>query len=597
MGAHPAPHLLPLQPLHESPLHSPRQNGEAPSAPSFDSDQTSELPTPSFEPACNCVKSTTIKSEKNNKKKKKKKLSREASDTQSSSTSSAFSSSHLIKKRIRVSSKQRNPRALIGSSWQNEGEVDALALPLGMSFAAVVAQVVERKDATGETIAVDHLSKICTSAVRESIANVFDNKYDLFVRNFEKSFRSTLMTLRSINESSCCSGEHPRQTNKASNYLDAIPPISISKEDSSTYSSDIQDHRSEVVQHTIDPVEDFGPVEETQQNTQTDSIVQELALYHGEIGQQLTSFTSHTRHSEANQSALSTLERSIIEQARSNDLKTFEIGLTMRKLQLKEKQLALNSDLNFLERCKLSMGLSKASFRTEKFKIELEETRRTELLKKCIDCLVAGLFVMLALIFYGAYVFSHHRITEATASCTPSQDSKSWWIPNPMASFNSGLQILWCHLQVFGRILMGLLMVLAILYLLFQRSAISTRTMPIASLLLLGGACGIAGKHCIDMLGGSGSHWLIYWEVLCLLHLFSNVCTKYLYFILHGPVMVSQEANGKPIFPYRIRQLLFYTTLLVVLPLLGGLMPFASLAEWKDHFSQKVTEFFEELSD
>uniref|UniRef100_A0A6N2M0N9 Uncharacterized protein n=1 Tax=Salix viminalis TaxID=40686 RepID=A0A6N2M0N9_SALVM len=55
-----------------------------------------------------------------------------------------------------------------------------------MSFAAVVAQicnygiqmsykhleVLERKDAAGERMSVDHLSMICTSAVRESLANV-----------------------------------------------------------------------------------------------------------------------------------------------------------------------------------------------------------------------------------------------------------------------------------------------------------------------------------------------------------------------------------------------------------------------------------------
>ncbi|KAF7129851.1 hypothetical protein RHSIM_Rhsim10G0134100 [Rhododendron simsii] len=120
------------------------------------------------------------------------------------------------------------------SAWQKEGDVKALALLLGMSIAAVVAQarsillllflsrwtqqgkkgsvptsllrvstraqrdldlyvmeailapshlshhirknlpmmVLERKNATGGAIAVDHLSEICTLAVRESLANV-----------------------------------------------------------------------------------------------------------------------------------------------------------------------------------------------------------------------------------------------------------------------------------------------------------------------------------------------------------------------------------------------------------------------------------------
>ena len=66
------------------------------------------------------------------------------------------------------------------------------------------------------------------------------------------------------------------------------------------------------------------------------------------------------------------------------------------------------------------MGISKASFKAEKFKNQVEDTRHSELLKKCIDCLVAGLLIMSVALSYGAYVYSYHRISEATAICTPS---------------------------------------------------------------------------------------------------------------------------------------------------------------------------------
>ncbi|KAJ9171100.1 hypothetical protein P3X46_019148 [Hevea brasiliensis] len=114
-----------------------------------------------------------------------------------------------------------------------------------------------------------------------------------------------------------------------------------------------------------------------------------------------------------------------MEKACSNDLKTVEIGLTMKKLKLKEAQLALSFDSNHLERSKLAMGRSKASFKAEKFKNQVEDTKHAELLKNCIDCLVAGLFIMSASLLYGAYVFSYQRITDATASCNPSVEVRA----------------------------------------------------------------------------------------------------------------------------------------------------------------------------
>ena len=60
-----------------------------------------------------------------------------------------------------------------------------------------------------------------------------------------------------------------------------------------------------------------------------------------------------------NQSMLSTSEKSIVEQASSNDLKTPELILSMKKMKLKETQLALNSNSYLLERMKFFVGISK----------------------------------------------------------------------------------------------------------------------------------------------------------------------------------------------------------------------------------------------
>ncbi|KAJ8557328.1 hypothetical protein K7X08_002953 [Anisodus acutangulus] len=525
------------------------------------------------------------------KSKKKKKNKASANDpfdphcsgaSYSSSSCSATSFPNSNQRGIRVSTGRRNPRVIIGRHKGSEN-VEALALPLGMSIAAVLAQVLERKDAAGEKISVDHLSEICTLVVRESLANVFGDQFESFVRNFEKSFHSTLMTLRLISESSMNSGVQKNHCAARTSVSERSVPFISNRLENLTCDPDFGEFQSESFQHSDNELRNQ---EDRSDGTCLESIGRQLTLYDSQVKQQLASVSS------SNRSVDSTLERSLMEQARSNDLKTFEIGLTVRKLQLKERQMALSSDANLLEKVKLSFGFSKMSFKAEKFKNQVEDSKHAELLKTCIDCLVAGLFIMLACLGYGTYVFSHKRITEATASCTPAMEHKSWWMPKSMSSINSGLQLLRCQVQVLSRVLFGAFMILAIACLLLQRSATSNQTMPVTYiLLLLGVGCGFAGKFCIDALGGSGYHWLIYWETLCLLHFFSYVFISTLFLILNGPVTVSEKSRDRT-FPYWMRRSMFYTTLLLFLPLLCGLMPFAGAGEWKNHFSSLVLDAF-----
>lgn len=129
-------------------------------------------------------------------------------------------------------------------------------------------------------------------------------------------------------------------------------------------------------------------------------------------------------------------------------------------------------------------------------------------------------------------------------------------------------------------------MVLAIAYLLLLRSSTINQSMPVTFiLLLLGVACGFAGKLCIDSLGGSGNHWLLFWEILCAIHLFSNVWTSALFAILYGPVTETEKKLNNSAVPYLLRRCTFYATVLLFLPLSCGFLPFASFGEWKDHFS------------
>ena len=166
------------------------------------------------------------------------------------------------------------------------------------------------------------------------------------------------------------------------------------------------------------------------------------------------------------------------------------------------------------------------------------------------------------------------------------QESKFGWFVRPFSSFNSWLQILICQVQVVSQMAFGILIILAVAFLLVQRSSTSHRTMPITFiLLLLGAVCGFTGKLCVDTLGGSGSLWLLYWEALCSLQFFSNVCTPALFRIRHGPVIaISQGTKPNTIFPYWLRKVLFYATSVLFLPLCCGLLPFAGPGEWTNHF-------------
>lgn len=195
-------------------------------------------------------------------------------------------------------------------------------------------------------------------------------------------------------------------------------------------------------------------------------------------------------------------------------------------------------------------------------------------------------------VYFSSHFFSPKRCIRNSCFFNLIQESKSWWYPKQFSTFNSGLHTLRCHVQVVSRMLFGMLLILAVAYLLLQRSATSRQTMPVTFiLLLLGAVCGFAGKFCVDTLGGSGLHWLLYWESMCLLHFFSNVFTSKLFYVLHGPVTVSQGMKSNAICPYWFRRFVFYGLVLLFLPLCCGLLPFAGPGEWRNHFLTCASNF------
>lgn len=248
---------------------------------------------------------------------------------------------------------------------------------------------------------------------------VFGDKFDAFARNFEKSFGSTLSTLTLINNSSIDNkDDHVRNNIVGDCISDATQSISFNKGDCSARSSDVIEDCRRSINGATGPQRRIKMVEEVEDIQSADSRIQERSLQ-GRISSQIV--VSNMGNHLSNYSVLSTIEKSVVEQTRANDLKSVEIGLIMKKLRLKETQLALNSDLNLLERCKLSLGISRTSFKVEKFKNQLEETRHSELLRTCADFLVADLLIMSGCLCYGVYAFSYDNLRQLSRSCSASE--------------------------------------------------------------------------------------------------------------------------------------------------------------------------------
>lgn len=492
---------------------------------------------------------------------------RKAKKPQRDSPAASSSSSTQGGVRLR---RRRGPSVRTGVSagaGDDNVTVQDLGLPLGMSFAAVLSKVLEGKNASQEKMHVDWLSQICTSAVKECLQNIYGERFDHFVRNFEKSFGSTLMTLRSINEASV--GEQASE-------------ISEGQGNSNCSSATVDDLRASA----------FSCAVELQENLQVNSLNNQLIL-HGGINQ-LSCVSNDLSGPQFNHSMLSTIEKSVVEQSRSNDLKAVEIGLMMRKIEMKQSQLALSSYSNYLDKIKICMGFSKASFKEEKLRNQMQDMRKAELLKTCNDLLLSGTFIMLFFLACGIYVYSFERVMTATSSCISIpevQQPKGWskyiWPYNSFSFISSTLK---CQVQVFSRMSIGLVVILVIVYFLFQRSAaISGPTMPVTVLImLLGAVCGFAGKFSVDIFGGSGYCWLLYWEALCLIHFVSNVFPSVVHYFIYGPVSVSKERPRARIVPYWMRRYSFYCILVLILPALCGLLPFASLYDWKDKLTENL---------
>ncbi|XP_010484292.1 PREDICTED: protein CPR-5 [Camelina sativa] len=504
-------------------------------------------------------------SEKRKLKGKKKEMNNDAASSSSCSISST-SNSNSTRRVSRVAHRLRNPTVRLGMSRRSVGErqAEALAFPLGMSFAALANLVLQRKNAAGQNVFVDDLAMISARAATETVASVYGYKLGSFATTFEKSFNHTLRILKVTNESA-----NPRQLNNDDvgrcnldcSIIDEYSDTELSAKETSSSTS-----AYEVIQGSA--------IATTSMN--------ELVLH--EASRQLSCLPP-----SSSEMPYTAMLRFIAEkQQEANDLQREAISLKMIGLTYKEVGLGLKHESNNLQKSQLEMDVSKAAFKKEKFKTELEETRKAEMVRRVMDWLGVSVFSMSVSMLTGAYNFSLKRIEDATAACEPSEETSStWWVPKHVSTLNSEFNTMICRIRVWVQFVFGLIMLLVLAYFIMQRSSGRTQAMPISFIVIvLGIFCGLPVKVCVDTLGGDGKLWLMFWEVFCLFHLFANVFTLTLYGLMYGPIInvtqVTKSSRFKTLFPYGARRSVLYVVFIFVLPAITGLLPFATFGEWRD---------------
>ncbi|KAJ7530367.1 hypothetical protein O6H91_14G001200 [Diphasiastrum complanatum] len=292
------------------------------------------------------------------------------------------------------------------------------------------------------------------------------------------------------------------------------------------------------------------------------------------------------------QALLDAFERSVDVQQHHNYIKSVKLAHSFKRLSLEEQQLHLTSESNNLMKQNMALNKSRVKFKLWKAFDKKMETAYMELNKTVADELIAGLVVMLVALLFGGWKFSYNRLSEVVQSCQQSEPTLkehqkwSWfqtaqWYSGPIAALSSQFQSLICRVTVVGRMAVGITLLALIASSLFRHSIThSSQGMPVTILLVvLGGICGFVGKLSVQSLGGSGMYWLIIWESICLVHAFATCFTPTLYYLLNGVSANHGGESKRHWVPPWIRQFVFHTTLVLLLPTMAGLVPFAPFRE------------------
>ncbi|KAG2324876.1 hypothetical protein Bca52824_007604 [Brassica carinata] len=227
-----------------------------------------------------------------------------------------------------------------------------------------------------------------------------------------------------------------------------------------------------------------------------------------------------------------------------------------------------------VEKSKLEMGVSEAALRTERLDVEdpaYETELEAEMSTVIMNWLVSSVINALAWMLYVSNAFSRTCMKENMFMCR-----HPFWL----------------------QIYFAILVILVVTYLIIHRSSGTKHSMRAThSLLLLGGIfCGLWGMYMGDALDGIGKLWLFQWATLCLFQYVADTITLAIFGLLYAPRYVTQETKTqetktRTMVPYWERASSLLVAILLVIPLINGFLPFATLGELGDQFGEWGDQF------
>ncbi|CAM6008162.1 unnamed protein product [Sphagnum balticum] len=461
-----------------------------------------------------------------------------------------------------------------------------LPAPLGNAIATVMAEVLEH-ERTGQDrlFAADELAKLLEAAMVESLSPIMGSECSSFVDQFKQAFQSTYRLIGSVKVASAKrlvhSGPQGKQSTRSHKCLqDGFPSRTVLGRVAEGFTNG--NLKPKYAQDSESTTSDTG-IETDEFDLQYDLTEQFERMKFSsdnpevEVGRNLQ------------QEFLHWYKKSLAEKQQSNYLKTLELAYQFKRLNLDEEHLHLRSESNLLMRENVSLSREKAEFREMEIQDRKLAVAYDLLSQTCADELVAGLFVMLCALLYGGWNYSYARLVDVISHCQPAVFGPSHsMIPgfnrivDSLNLMSAQMQMLFCNLTVAVRMFLGLGIISMVAATLLRKSVTSSsQAMPATILLIiLGGLCGVAGKFAVDSMGGSGYHWLLVWESLCVIHASTTCFTPYLYWLLNGAPQhtLDKQQQYYLVNPW-VRHLLFHGCLVLVLPAMAGLLPFAPFRE------------------
>ncbi|CAN5966524.1 unnamed protein product [Sphagnum jensenii] len=461
-----------------------------------------------------------------------------------------------------------------------------LPAPLGNAIATVMAEVLEHERAGQDRLfAADELAKLLEAAMVESLSPIMGSECSSFVDQFKQAFQSTYRLIGTVKVASAKrlvhSGPQGKQSTRSHKCLqDGFPSRTV-----------LGRVAEGVINGNLEP----KYAQDSESTTSDAGIETDDCDLQSDLAEQFERMTFSSDNPKVEvgrnlqQEFLHWYKKSLAEKQQSNYLKTLKLAYQFKRLNLDEEHLHLRSESNLLMRENVSLSREKAEFREMEIQDRKLAVAYDLLSRTCADELVAGLFVMLCALLYGGWNYSYARLVDVISHCQPAVFEPSHsMIPgfnrifDSLNSMSAQMQMLFCNLTVAARMFLGLGIISMVAATLLRKSVTSSsQAMPATILLIiLGGLCGAAGKFAVDSMGGSGYHWLLVWESLCVIHASSTCFTPYLYWLLNGaPQHTLDKQRQYYLLNPWVRRLLFHGCLGLVLPAMAGLLPFAPFRE------------------